>query len=80
VFIERIDLTSSQSGATVDCGPTRHAIAGGGYTSGNAFYRSYPSDATGTAFADNTTNPRYWTTTFASTGTGQLVYAICVNN
>jgi hypothetical protein len=74
--------TSATSGtATADCGSGNHALGGGvlGIADNNATFASYPSDASGNAAANNSTNPRAWTAK-AKVGSSVTAYAICVSN
>jgi len=65
---------------TADCLAGNHATGGGGF-GGNNLDGSYPStDATGTPATAASTNPRFWTATFASGNMSNTAYAICVPN
>jgi hypothetical protein len=65
-----------------DCGVGNHALGGGGSTGGGGtnFTQSYPSDAAGNGVTTGSTNPRYWTTKFATATGSNTSYAICVPN
>ena len=64
---------------TVDCGATSHAISGGSANS-SAETKDFPSDSGGNVVATGTTNPRFWTTEFTNSNSGNRAFAVCVPN
>ena len=63
---------------TVDCGSGSHAVGGGARLGSQSL--SYPSDSSGTFVANGTVNPRYWTTTFTNSASGNRAFAVCQDN
>jgi hypothetical protein len=75
--------SANNTTVTADCGAGNHALGGGGSTGGGGsnFTQSYPAtDAAGTAATNASTNPRFWTTKFATATGSNTSYAICVPN
>jgi len=68
--------TGGGSLLTIDCGASSHAVNGGARVGTEDL--SYPSDSGGTFVANGTTNPRYWTTTFTNSSSGNRAFAVCV--
>ena len=63
---------------TIDCGASNHAVGGGASVGSEDL--SYPSDSAGAFVADGTVNPRYWTTTFTNSSSGNRAFAVCSPN